>query len=151
MKKLLRKLTIVPFLIGALALVMLPTLLVSCGMTPATPTGQIGVNAGPNGENPTVNGGLSWDATTNINLAATGSVDQTGNWNAGFVITFKEVPDQATQIQLRTVRAVHIVNVQDGIAFLIPARGRSLNDPELQNLFACAAGSPGGYTLQRIK
>jgi len=113
------------------------------------PIGQVGLQAGPNGTN--LVGQLVWSPTTNIDLTISGAFDPiSSNWGGNLLITFKEVPDEATRIQLGRMRAVHVTNATD-VAFLVPARSRNLNDPELQTLLACAAGSPGGYTLQRIK
>jgi hypothetical protein len=136
------------FLIGLIA-GGLVALMVGCG-TP-TPVGQIGVGVDPAGNLTNITGGLTWSPTTNIDLTVSGSFDPIHNqWGGNLMITFKEVPDDATRIQLGRLRAVHIANAP-GFAFLVASRARSFSDPELQTLLACAAGSPGGYTLQRLQ
>lgn len=134
------------FLLSAFTLSAL--LFFGCAGTPA-PVGQVGVQAGPGGTN--LVGQLVWSPMTNLDLTVGGAFDPvTGQWGGNLLITFKEVPDEATRLQLFKVRAVHVANAE-GVAFLVPSRSRNLNDPELQDLLARAAGSPGGYTLQRIR
>jgi hypothetical protein len=120
-----------------------------CGTTPNTPTGQIGVNAGPNGENPTVNGGVSWDATSNINVSATGTVDQTGNWNAGFTVTFKDaVPADVTA---RLAKAGGVRSRDTALNVWKFPHVKSPNDPALMQAVAAAAGSGVAFTITPIK
>jgi hypothetical protein len=124
-------------------------LLSACeGMKP--PVGQVGLQAGPGGTN--LVGQLVWSPTTNIDLTVSGSFDpMSQQWGGNLLITFKEIPDEATRIQLRNVRAIHITNETNSVAFVVTPASRALDGPQLQSLFASAAATPGGYTLQRIK
>lgn len=110
-----------------------------------SPQGQIGVNSGPNGENPTVNGGIGWDATTNIHLAATGTVDQTGNWNAGFTVTFKDAVPPDVARALKAAGGIESRGVAGGI-WTFP-NVKSPNDPALMKAVTAAAGSGSSFTI----
>lgn len=124
-------------------------LITGCNTPSNSPTGQIGVNSGPNGENPTVNGGVSWDATSNINVSATGSVDQTGNWNAGFTVTFKDaVPADVTA---RLAEAGGVRARDTALNLWKFPNVKSPSDPALMQAIAAAAGSGVAFTVTPLK
>ena len=80
-----------------ISVILFLTAIVGCATTPA-PVGQIGASADSQGNVSNVIGGLTWDATTNVNVTVNGQIDPTtGEWSSNLLITFRTNPDATVQ------------------------------------------------------
>ena len=110
------------------------------------PHGTAGAGYDNNG-NATVNAGL--DVTTNVNVGVTGGYNvPSGNWSAGFLITFKDaVPPDVAQ-QLADAGGVPTRNTAD-LIWQFPDV-KSPADPAYQKAVVAAAGA-GDFTVTPLK
>ena len=139
-------------IVGCLAVILafsLPFGLAGCA---GGPHGTAGANYDASG-NATVNAGL--DVTTNVNVGVTGQYNvPTGNWSAGFTITFKDAIPADVVTALANAGGQPVVGRASSRAASTIWRfpgAAAPNDPNLMRAVTAAAGSGTSFTLTPLR
>lgn len=133
-----------PYTWSVFVILALVALVTGCN-TPNRPQGTVSADYNQEGT-ATVNAGM--DVTTNVNVGITGQYNvPTGNWSAGFTITFKDVvpPYEAEQL----VKLGGVASRSTANTWTFP-NVKSPSDPAYMRAVALAGGV-GGFTLTPVK